>query len=283
MWKVVQNGEDERDRKVHSVRRPAPCRAVLEAERVRDSTGKITVRVAALVLMAAVCGPSALRAGVVLEAGAIDSSSVAVGAFVVVIYGQGEQHPVSGEWESLTTARGYIRAVDWERRQMTLALGRDRDRWPQPIALHRIQTLVLVSSPSPGSGIGDRSAADKVETGPVVASTGDSTERVERGVKNERTGIRIIKKVVAGTLSSIVLSAIIAERLFTLDPEPELESGPFGRGLAVAVNLVYTNMIGFPIGVSSVDPHDSFYKTLLGGILGGLGGFGTGMGLNRDR
>jgi hypothetical protein len=85
----------------------------------------------------------ALGAGVVLEAGQIDSSRVAVGTFAVVIYGQGEQHPVSGEWESLETVRGYIQAVDAE--TLTLALG--RDGLPERIAVDRIQTLLLVDWP----------------------------------------------------------------------------------------------------------------------------------------
>ncbi len=86
----------------------------------------------------------ALRAGVILEAGEIDSSTVEVGAFAVVIHGQGERHPVSGEWKGLETVRGYIQAVDGE--TLTLAMGR-KGR-PKPVTLERIQTLVLVGSPT---------------------------------------------------------------------------------------------------------------------------------------
>ena len=51
---------------------------------------------------------------VILEAGEIDSSRVPTGSYVVVIHGQGERHPVSGEWEQLFTSRGYVHAVDAE-------------------------------------------------------------------------------------------------------------------------------------------------------------------------
>ena len=54
-------------------------------------------------------------AEVALEAGEIDSSPVEMGAFVVVVYGREEQHPLSGTRARLDTARGYIKAVDQRR------------------------------------------------------------------------------------------------------------------------------------------------------------------------
>ena len=52
-------------------------------------------------------------AEVVLEAGEIDSSTVAVGTFVVVVY-EREEPPqsLSGAWAKLDTTRGYVKAVD---------------------------------------------------------------------------------------------------------------------------------------------------------------------------
>ncbi len=75
-------------------------------------------------------------AEVVLEAGEIDSSTVAVGTFVVVVY-EREEPPqsLSGAWAKLDTTRGYIKAVD--RQGLLLSL----KGWPQRIALDRIQTL----------------------------------------------------------------------------------------------------------------------------------------------
>ncbi len=102
-------------------------------------------RMAVIVLILGICLPEALPAGVVLEGGEIDSSKVHVGAFAEVVYGKGEWEPVSGEWEKLVTARGYIKAVDAER--LTLALGRSfRKHRKKQIAFARIQTLLLAES-----------------------------------------------------------------------------------------------------------------------------------------
>ena len=65
------------------------------------------------------------QAGVILEAGEIDSSTVEIGAFAVVIHGKGELHPVTGDWEQLVTVRGYVKAVDVE----TLILARRQEDW----------------------------------------------------------------------------------------------------------------------------------------------------------
>ena len=77
---------------------------------------------------------------VVLEAGEIDSGKVRVGAFAEVVYGKGARDPVSGEWEKLDTASGYIKAVDAE--GLTLG-GRFRKK---RIAFVRIQRLLLAES-----------------------------------------------------------------------------------------------------------------------------------------
>ena len=80
----------------------------------------------------------------ILKGGQIDSSRVEVGAFAVVIHGQGERHPVSGEWERLETARGYIQAINGE----TLTLSQGQDGRLKPMALERIQRLIQVGTPS---------------------------------------------------------------------------------------------------------------------------------------
>ena len=64
-----------------------------------------------IVLILGLCLPQALLAGEVLEAGEIDSSKVEVGAYAEVIYGTGERDQVSGKWEKLDTAQGYVKAV----------------------------------------------------------------------------------------------------------------------------------------------------------------------------
>ena len=85
------------------------------------------------------------RAVVVLEAGEIDSSTVEVGVFAVVVYEREEQNSLPRARARLDTAMGYIKAVD----QRRLIVGLEPDGWSKWIALERIQALVLVSSPSP--------------------------------------------------------------------------------------------------------------------------------------
>ena len=54
-------------------------------------------RIAEIILILGMCISETIIAGMVLEAGEIDSSKVEVGAYVEVIYGMGEWDQVSGE------------------------------------------------------------------------------------------------------------------------------------------------------------------------------------------
>ena len=96
------------------------------------------VRMTAIVWMLSVCMPETLLAGVAFEAGEIDSSAVKAGSYVEIIYGRGEWDPVSGEWQRLDTAKGYIQAVDAER----LIIG--EQFWKKEIALERVQKLTIL-------------------------------------------------------------------------------------------------------------------------------------------
>ena len=97
-------------------------------------------RIVTIVWMLSVCMPETVLAGAVFETGEIDSSTVKPGAYVEIIYGSGEQDPVSGAWERLDTARGYIQAIDAER----LIIG--ERFWKKEIALERIQKLIISDS-----------------------------------------------------------------------------------------------------------------------------------------
>ena len=97
------------------------------------------VRIATIILILSMCRPATLMAGIVLQAGEIDSSKVEVGAYAEVSYGTGERDTVSGVWEKLDTARGYVKAVDAE--SLTLERG-----FRKQIAFERIQKLILAES-----------------------------------------------------------------------------------------------------------------------------------------
>ena len=114
---------------------------------------------------------------VILEAGEIDSSTVAVGSYVVVIHGKGEQHPVSGEWEQLVTSKGYVHAVDAD----MLTLFRRWDDESEGIAVESIQTLVLMGSSSRRVEAGDRTGpaeriSSKAKSSSLRLGNGDSTQ-----------------------------------------------------------------------------------------------------------
>ncbi len=191
-------------------------------------------------------------AEVELEAGEIDSSTVEVDDFVMVVYGQGEQHPTSEEWAKLDTARGYIKAIN----QRRLIVGLEPDGWSKWIALERIQSLVLVDSPSPDA----IAKASALATAAIEEAT-ITAPSLRTGTRDDAkgNGKRIAFKLVSGTLSGIGGSF---GGLF-------LSSGAGVRGWAP---ITWSVLLGYPvgsaIGVSLVDPHDRFIHSLIGSLLG---------------
>ena len=187
--------------------------------------------------------------GVVLEAGEIDSGKVRVGAFAEVVYGKGVRDPVSGEWEKLETASGYIKAVDAEH----LTLG--RGLWKERIAFARIQRLIL-------------------------AASGREMERLKRatGVESplwSTDGGRLAAKLGAGAGAGVAAGFAAAGLVFVLAgaelPEEEGPGLALVGGMALSGWIAY--MIGVPVGVSRVDPHDRFMASLAGSVIGGGVGY----------
>ncbi len=189
-----------------------------------------------------------LRTGVVLEAGEIDSSTVAVGALVVAIHGQGERHPVSGEWGHLVTVKGYVQAVD----AGTLTLSRTRDGRPERIALEHIQTLVLVEAPS------------QDEPADFLAA-----KEMHRPLLSYR-GYRLLAKVAAGAGSGIVFAGMA---IGVLDLTWENRTAHDGIGVLL-YSVAIGCSVGFPLGVTSVDGYDSLPGTLLAGVIPAAAGVG---------
>ena len=211
-----------------------------------------------------------LRAKVVLEASEIDSSTVEVGAFAVVVYGQGERYPVSGTWAKLDTARGYVKAID--RQQLILALKPDGwPNWTQRIALERIQTLILAESPSPSSVNRDSTQVTSSRAEGGLTEPSDRLSVRTARVDDNKTSERIAKKLGAGVLMGS-LSGFVSGPMAVgiIGGGPEGLSGPavlYSFGL-----LGY--MVGTAVGVSRVDPHDLFAASLMGSLLGSLSGIG---------
>ena len=213
-------------------------------------------------------------AEVVLEADEIDRSTVEVGAFVVVVYGQGERQPTSGEWTKLDTVKGYIKAV----RQRSLILSLERYGWPESIALDRIQTLTLVESPALESTDRDSTAAiaDPSPNAAVRDSMPvDAIERLadkygygidppdDRNDRNNGFGAKCIMGAGVGTLSAITAFLLLmssGQCPDTEDPIFCLEGPPVTGG-----KIGF--LLGTAFGVTIVDPYDELFTYLyaLGG------------------
>ena len=222
-----------------------------------------------------------LRAKIVLEAGEIDSSTVEVGAFVVVVYEQ-EKQQLSGNRARLDTARGYIKAVN----QRRLIVGLESDGWSKWIALERIQALVLVDSPSPDAiaraselataAIGTATVATPFPSSAEWDSTQTTSSRAEdeltepsyrlsvrtaRG-NDRKTGERITLKLRNGVIASGIfqLGGIVLTGSDSI-------AGPFP-------GAIIGSAVGAVVGVLRVDPPDrsrnfqKFFMALAGSWVG---------------
>ena len=222
-----------------------------------------------------------LQTGKILEAGEIDSSTVEVGAFVVVIHGKGERHPVSGEWERLATARGYIHAVDAD----VLFLIQGKDLGPQQIALQCIQKLVLIDPGRVISGAKEKLTPRSAD-GDSLESHSPKSVETEAAADFSSPAKRLTLKLGAGIaygFTGALAGAILGASSFHYLSGAHNCSGDQSCGLAAAygglTGLVTGYSIGSAIGVSSVDPNDRFFACLAGSLVGI--GFGSLM-LSKD-
>ena len=91
-----------------------------------------------------------------------------------------------------------------------------------------------------------------------------------KAAKQENSGLRILKKVGVGTFSgtAFALMAIgVQDKIWELYGYPD--SAVFKAASFFLVTGVIGWSVGFPLGVSSVDPYDSLPKTLLAGFIPG--------------
>ena len=208
-----------------------------------------------------------LRAGVVLEADEIDSGTMEVGALVVVVYGLGERHPVSGAWAKLDTAKGYIKAVDPRR----LIVGLEPDGWSKWIALERIQTLRLIGPPSLGAVNRDSTQVDSGRATSGLQAIPDTLSVKTWREDDRETGNRIAKKLGAGALWGSAFGLVSGSLM-----AGSVSAG--GDGLGQPVVFYFFGLLGYTvgaaIGVSQVDPHDHFVASLMGSLLGSVSGIG---------
>ena len=197
-------------------------------------------------------------AEVVLEADEINSSTVEVGAFVVIVYEQGKPHPILREWEKLVTTRGYVQAVGAE--TLTLALGQNGK--PQRIALDRIQRLTLVGIPSPEAAEWDSVQIDASRAGDELEGTLDKFSAITDSMGiGKRIAVKLLVGSFLGGASGLGLgNALDSDCTGCLDIGGVL--GFFGGYTA-----------GTAAGVSLVDSRDKFIVSLLGSMAGVAGGY----------
>ncbi len=209
-------------------------------------------------------------AGVILKGGQIDSSTVEVGAFAVVIHGQGERHPVSGEWERLETARGYIQAINAE----TLTLSRGRDGRQKPMALERILTLVLVGTPSRRAT--ERMQRVRPDGPPIQTLTVMDTSHAVSGTtldglaesRGMSTDKWVALKLITGSYFGM-LGMVTGDSYCGDGPDLVCGGHVFGylAGTAIGVNA-------FPRHRSKMSLTKSLGVSLGGSVVGLLGGYG---------
>ena len=189
--------------------------------------------------------------GMVLKAGEIDSGKVRVGVFAAVVYGKGKRDPVSGDWEKLVTASGYIKAVDAESLTLVLSEGFGKKR----IAFARIQKLLLAASSYEMARIKNTTDMDM-----LFART---------------DGGRMVAKLAFGAGTGVAAGFAAAGLVFVLAgaelPEEEGPGLALVGGMALSGWIAY--LIGVPVGVSRVDPHDRFMASLAGSVIGGGVGY----------
>ena len=224
-----------------------------------------------------------LRARVVLEAGEINGRTVEVGALVVVIYGTGERHSVSGEWAKLDTVKGYIKAVN----QRRLIVGLEPDGWSKWISLERIQTLILVGEIATGrtdnGRVIDNSRKEHIQAQDdsshiaggfqVALDTKDN-----KGGATRRVSGKLLRGVVGGytflLMGTLIGSGIdgyygTCRGLFPTNEQHVSEDGKLCIDVGALIGASTGWVLGTPIGVSMLEPNDRFIHTL-GGSLGGL-------------
>ena len=196
---------------------------------------------------------------VILEAVKIDSSTVDVGLPAVVIYGLGYRDPVTDQWLRLTQARGVIQAVNSQRLLLAVAeSGRS-----QHIDLARIETLILgATSLSPSR----RRNTIQAQTEPVDSLT---VQEMPPSWDIEDKGLRLLTKMATGAGSGIASAYIgwhvigdVLRQTNVLGDVSYSDDGLEGL-LSAFLSAAVGCSFGFPLGVTSVDPHDSGLKTLL--------------------
>ena len=196
--------------------------------------------IAAIVLILGLCLPQDLIAGVVLQAGEIDSSKVKVGAYAEIIYGTGERDQVSGKWKKLEEAQGYIKAVDAEGLVISQGLGKR-------IAFEHMQQLILAKSSF---------EMDRLKKTTYIPP-----------VRKESKSKRVVGKLVGGILGGGLFA--LAGGVVGINIGDCPSDASFCELENFSVGGWFGYLVGIPVGMNQMDPHDRFTYSLAGSLIGG--------------
>ena len=233
----------------------------------------------------------ATQKGAILESKKINHSTVEVGAFAVMIHGQGERHPVSGEWERLETSRGYIQAIDAE----TLILSQGGDGRVRFIALERIQTLVLVGKPSRRArermqkagpdglqimqdSLSRTGREDKrlVAENTEVAAEKNDTRPMALGWRNALdTKTRVAGKLLSGGFFGGISGYTLAQiGIKSMDCRRGNGDGGICEVVPAAIGGFSGLSLGASLGVTIFDSNDHWFLSFVGSLVGIVVGIG---------
>ena len=192
-----------------------------------------------------------------LTGGELDSSRVAVGAWVEVVYGTGARRKLSGEWEErMVTVRGFVQAVDWGQRKLVLI--REQKGGTKTLALDRVQTLTVIDAKNA-----------------VNSATLDSLAESRDGMIT-----RIALKLIVGTVGGLMGAAIVASSL------PCYSKAYYGDRPIFCDSLEAAFLYGYPAGIAigvstvdvkTVDPRDRSTMSLIKSLGVSLGGSAVGL------
>ncbi len=148
---------------------------------------------------------------------------------------------------------------------------------PQPAGLQTMvvdgDTLMVqvLADPRPEAdspvAASDKKLVGSAQTGQEAARSDSLSEKMKAIVnRNER----IAKKVVVGALAGLtttLIAVVIQDKILEPTGDPDIDAWrPISfYFLGAAIGLT----VGFPLGVTLVEPYDSFFKTLLAGVIPG--------------
>ena len=208
----------------------------------------LRARVAAIFLISGLILPETLWAEVILEAGQIHRSTREADIFAEVVYRQEERHPAPGDGEQ-QAGRMEIKA-----------------------AAERADYYGMIDSSGEGNIQAQTDLGHAASQLPAVLDTVSG----RRGKGNDGgAGKRIVGKLLLGSFVGVLsagngfaFGSDIDNHSCQDDDEREVICI---EGSAILGMFVGT-MVGTPIGVSAMDPHDRFIYVLAGSLAGGLAG-----------